>query len=85
MDIGTISLIVMLALIALLAIGMPLGFASAVLAVAVLVMKFEPALITNPMSFGDGMLTGRPGTGSPPRRTASPSGASTTPIASSSP
>ena len=63
MDIGTISLIVMLGLIALLAIGMPLGFASAVLAVAVLVMKFEPALLTNPMSFGDGMLTGRPGTG----------------------
>ncbi|MEP3294973.1 MAG: TRAP transporter large permease subunit [Pseudoruegeria sp.] len=63
MDIGTISLILMLALIALLAIGMPLGFASASLAVLVLVMKFEPALLLNPFSFGDGMLTGRPGTG----------------------
>lgn len=63
MDIGTISLVLMLALIALLAIGMPLGFASASLAVLVLVMKFEPALILNPFTFGDGMLTGRPGTG----------------------
>ena len=29
----------------------------------VLVLKFEPALFLNPLSFGDGMLTGRPGTG----------------------
>jgi TRAP-type mannitol/chloroaromatic compound transport system permease large subunit len=63
MDIGTISLILMLAMIALLAIGMPLGMASASLAVLVLVMKFEPALLLNPLTFGDGMLTGRPGTG----------------------
>ena len=63
MDIGTISLILMLALIALLAIGMPLGFASASLAVLVLVMKFEPALLTAPWTFGEGMLTGRSGTG----------------------
>ena len=63
MDIGTISLVLMLALIGLLAIGMPLGFASAALAVLVLVMKFEPALLLNPMTFGDGMLTSRPGTG----------------------
>ncbi|MFK7836477.1 MAG: TRAP transporter large permease subunit [Sulfitobacter sp.] len=63
MDIGTISLVLMLALIALLAIGMPLGLASASLAVLVLVMKFEPALLLNPFSFGDGILTGRPGTG----------------------
>ncbi|MEP1933899.1 MAG: TRAP transporter large permease subunit, partial [Roseibium sp.] len=63
MDIGTISLILMLALIVLLAIGMPLGFASASLAVLVLVMKFEPALLLNPFTFGDGILTGRPGTG----------------------
>lgn len=63
MDIGTISLVLMLALIALLAIGMPLGFASASLAVLVLVMKFEPALLSNPFAFGDGILTGRPGTG----------------------
>ncbi|NNE54075.1 MAG: TRAP transporter large permease subunit [Sulfitobacter sp.] len=63
MDIGTISLVLMLALIVLLAIGMPLGLASASLAVLVLVMKFEPALLLNPFSFGDGILTGRPGTG----------------------
>ncbi|WP_204115301.1 TRAP transporter large permease [Shimia biformata] len=63
MDIGTISLVLMLGLIVLLAIGMPLGFASAILAVLVLVMKFEPALLTNPFAFGDGILTGRPGSG----------------------
>ncbi len=63
MDPGTISLVLMLGLIALLGIGMPLGFASAVLALAVLIMKFEPSLLLNPFTFGDGMLTGRPGTG----------------------
>ena len=63
MDIGTISLVLMLGLIVLLAIGMPLGLASAILAVLVLVMKFEPALLMNPFSFGDGILTGRPGSG----------------------
>lgn len=63
MDIGTISLVLMLGLLVLLAIGMPLGMASAILAVLVLVMKFEPALLMNPLSFGDGILTGRPGSG----------------------
>ncbi|MEO1473826.1 MAG: C4-dicarboxylate ABC transporter permease, partial [Pseudomonadota bacterium] len=63
MDIGTISLVLMLGLILLLAIGMPLGLASAILAVGVLVMKFEPALLTAPWTFGDGILTGRPGAG----------------------
>lgn len=63
MDIGTISLVLMLGLILLLAIGMPLGFASAILAVLVLVMKFEPMLLTAPWTFGDGILTGRPGAG----------------------
>jgi TRAP-type mannitol/chloroaromatic compound transport system permease large subunit len=63
MDIGTISLVLMLGLLVLLAIGMPLGMASAILAVLVLVMKFEPTLLLNPMTFGDGMLTGRPGSG----------------------
>lgn len=53
----------MLGLLALLAIGMPLGMASAVLSVLVLVMKFEPALLTQPWTFGDGILTSRPGTG----------------------
>ena len=63
MDIGTISWVLMLGLLALLAIGMPLGLASAVLSVLVLVMKFEPALLTQPWTFGEGILTGRPGTG----------------------
>ena len=63
MDIGTISLVLLLGLLILRAIGMPLGLASAVMAVAVLVMKFEPALIVDPMSFGDGLLTRKFGTG----------------------
>ena len=63
MDIGTISLVLLFGLLVLLAIGMPLGLASAVMAVAVLVMKFEPALIADPLSFGDGLLTRKFGTG----------------------
>lgn len=63
MDIGTISMVLMLGLLVLLAIGMPLGMASAILAVLVLVMKFEPELLANPFVFGDGVLTGRPGAG----------------------
>ena len=63
MDVGTISIILVLGLIFFLAIGMPLGFASAVLALAVMIMKFEPTLLTDPFSFGDGLLTSRPGTG----------------------
>ena len=75
MDIGTISLVLLLGLFFLLAIGMPLGLASAILAVLVLVMKFEPALLSNPLSFGCPdwyteanpgarcTLTGRPGAG----------------------
>ena len=53
-DIGTISLVLLLALFALLAIGMPLGFASAALAVLVLGMKFGPELIFR--DFGSGPL-----------------------------
>ena len=63
MDIGTISIILITLLVFMLAIGMPLGFASAVLAALVMIMKFEPTLLTDPMSFGDGALSGRPGTG----------------------
>ncbi|MEM9970498.1 MAG: TRAP transporter large permease subunit [Pseudomonadota bacterium] len=63
MDIGLISLILVVALVGLLAIGMPLGFASAVMALAVLVMKFEPTLFTAPWTFGEGLLTKNPGTG----------------------
>ena len=57
MDIGTISLILLFGMFFLLAIGMPLGFASGFLAVLVLVLKFEPNLITDPFSFGEGTLT----------------------------
>ena len=63
MDVGTISLVLVLGLIVLLAIGMPLGLASAALAALVLVMKFEPTLLTNPSTFGEGLLTKNPGTG----------------------
>ena len=48
MDIGTISIVLVLGLLFLLAIGMPLGFASAILAALVMVMKFEPTLLTDP-------------------------------------
>ncbi|MEM6760274.1 MAG: TRAP transporter large permease subunit [Pseudomonadota bacterium] len=73
MDIGTISLIVVLGLVVLLAIGMPLGFASAFMGTLVLVLRFEPTLITHPHCYlpfveceGQripGTLTSRPGTG----------------------
>ena len=71
MDIGTISIVLVLGLIILLGIGMPLGFASAVLALVVLVLKFEPTIITSPWCYFPGaeceglrtMLTARPGTG----------------------
>lgn len=72
MDIGTISLILLLGMLFLLAIGMPLGFASGFLAVVVMVLKFEPTLITDPFvhgfdfaswTAGDGTLTRRFGSG----------------------
>lgn len=54
MDIGTISIILLLGMLVLLAIGMPLGFASGALAVAVLIMKFGPDLLFR--TFGTGPL-----------------------------
>lgn len=63
MDVGTISIVLVLGLVVLLGIGMPLGFASAVLAALVMIMKFEPTLLSDPLSFGTGMLTSNPGTG----------------------
>ncbi|MCT7378017.1 TRAP transporter large permease [Chelativorans salis] len=54
MDIGVISLTVLLGMLALLAIGMPLGFASGFLAVVVMVMKFGPDLLFS--NFGTGPL-----------------------------
>ncbi|MEM7545598.1 MAG: TRAP transporter large permease subunit [Pseudomonadota bacterium] len=53
-DIGTISLIVLLGMLMLLAIGMPLGFASGFLAVVVMVLKFGPDLLFS--TFGTGPL-----------------------------
>ena len=54
-DIGTLSLILLFGMFFLLAIGMPLGFASAFLAVATLVMKFGPELLFK--DFGRGPLS----------------------------
>ena len=52
MEIGTISIILLIGMMTLLAIGMPLGFASGFLAVVVMVLKFEPTLITDPFIYG---------------------------------
>ena len=54
MDIGTISLILLIGMLVLLAIGMPLGFASGFLAVVVLFLKFGPELLLR--DFGTGPL-----------------------------
>ena len=51
---GLLSLILLLSMFALLAIGMPLGFASAFLAVLVMMMKFGPAVLFG--SFGKGPM-----------------------------
>ena len=53
-DVGTLSLILLISMFVLLAIGMPLGFASAFLAVMTLVMKFGPELLYG--NFGRGPL-----------------------------
>ena len=52
MEIGTISIILLIGMMTLLAIGMPLGFASGFLAVVVMVLKFEPTLVTDPFIHG---------------------------------
>ena len=54
-DIGTLSLILLLGMFALLAIGMPLGFASAFLAVVTLMLKFDPSILFG--TFGRGPLS----------------------------
>ncbi len=54
MDMGTLSLLLLLGLFVLLALGMPLGFASATLACAVLFMKFGPDILLR--DFGRGPL-----------------------------
>lgn len=53
-DTGTISLLLLLGMLLLLAIGMPLAFASASLAVGVLLMKFGPEFLFG--NFGTGPL-----------------------------
>ena len=54
MDVGTISLILLVGMLLLLAIGMPLGFASGFLAVVVLFLKFGPEFLLS--DFGRGPL-----------------------------
>ncbi|MEM9429477.1 MAG: TRAP transporter large permease subunit [Pseudomonadota bacterium] len=54
LDIGTISLLLLFALLFLLAIGMPLGLASAFLAVGVLYLRFGPDVLFR--NFGSGPL-----------------------------
>jgi len=54
MDVGTISLLLLIGMFVLLAIGMPLGLASGFLAVCVLFMKFGPDLLLG--NFGTGPL-----------------------------
>lgn len=54
-DTATLSVLLLVGMFILLAIGMPLGFASAFLAVAVLVMKFGPELLFG--DFGRGPLS----------------------------
>ena len=54
MDVGTISLVLLIGMLVLLAIGMPLGFASGFLAVLVLLMKFGPDFLFG--AFGSGPL-----------------------------
>ena len=54
MDIGTISLVLLIGMLILLSIGMPLGFASGFLAVVVMVLKFGPDLLFG--NFGTGPL-----------------------------
>lgn len=72
MDISTISIILLIGMLVLLAIGMPLGFASGFLAALVLVLKFEPTLLSDPFvhgfnfeawKLGEGVLTRRFGGG----------------------
>jgi len=54
MDIGTISLVLLFGMVVLLAIGMPLGFASGFLAVVAMLLKFGPDVLFS--NFGTGPL-----------------------------
>ncbi len=54
-SLATISIVLLVGIFVLLAIGMPLGFASAFLAIVVLIMKFGPELLFS--DFGRGPLS----------------------------
>ena len=54
-DVATLSVYLLIGMFFLLAIGMPLGFAFAFLAVAVLIMKFGPEMMFN--EFGRGPMS----------------------------
>ncbi|MBO6562438.1 MAG: TRAP transporter large permease subunit [Nisaea sp.] len=58
-DVATLSVILLLAMFVLLAIGMPLGFASAFLAVLVLIMKFGPDLLFSRFGYGPLSVVGQ--------------------------
>ncbi len=68
MDIATISLILLFGMLFLLAIGMPLGFASGFLAVLVMVLRFEPTLITDPFVHGFNFAEWKAGSGTLSRK-----------------
>jgi TRAP-type mannitol/chloroaromatic compound transport system permease large subunit len=67
-DIATISLILLFGMLFLLAIGMPLGFASGFLAVVVMVLRFEPTLITDPFVHGFNFAEWKAGSGTLSRK-----------------
>jgi len=58
-DVATLSIVLLLAMFVLLAIGMPLGFASAFLAVMVLIMKFGPELLFSRFGYGPLSVVGQ--------------------------
>jgi TRAP-type mannitol/chloroaromatic compound transport system permease large subunit len=68
MDIGTISIILLMGMLILLAIGMPLGFASGFLAVLVMVLRFEPTLLTDPFVHGFNFAEWKAGSGTLSRK-----------------
>jgi TRAP-type mannitol/chloroaromatic compound transport system permease large subunit len=71
-DISTISIVLLVGMLVLLAIGMPLGLASGFLAALVMVLKFEPTMLTDFVNhgfnfeawrLGEGILTRNFGSG----------------------
>ena len=57
MDIGSITIVLILGLLFLIAIGKPLGLASAVVALVVMILKFEPTLLTFPFEYVGSLFT----------------------------